>query len=124
MQTLYYIIILLVVVAIAIIVITRLYKRSAHLEEIAKFYRDRHWWEKEEDVYCRVSFRDDPFIDKRITRMAKYEREIRDIVKKFKKDPKLLKQTEKDYFESQNKKLLQRKSCEFLQVDESIRLQT
>jgi len=112
MHTFHYIIISLVVAVFAIIVIFKLYKRSVHLEEMAKFYRDRHWWEKEDGVYCRVSFMDDPFIDKRITRMAKYEREIRDIVKKFKKDPKLLKQTEKDYFESLNKKHLQRKSCE------------
>ena len=101
MHTLRYIIISLVIVTFAIIVITRLYKRSVHLEEMAKFYRKRHWWEKEEGVYCRTSFKDDPFIDKRITRMAKYEREIRDIVKKFQKDPKLLKQTEKEYYKQQ-----------------------
>lgn len=106
MQVLYYIFISIVVVVFAIIVLVRLYRRSLHLEEMAKFYRERHCLEKEEGIYCRVSFKDDPFIDKRITRMAKYEREIRDIVNKFKKDPKLLKQTEKDYYESQYNKFL------------------
>ena len=101
MHTLLYIIISLVVVVFAIITI---YKRSMHLEKMAKFYRDRHGWE-EEGIYCRVSYKDDPFIDKRITRAAKYEREIKDIINKFKKDPELLKQTEKDYYESRNKKL-------------------
>lgn len=103
---LYYIIISLVVVVLVIIVLVRLNRRKSHLEEMAKFYRNRHCLEKEEGIYCRVSFKDDPFIDKRITRMAKYEREIRDMVKKFKKDPELLKQTEKDYYESQYNKLL------------------
>ena len=104
MQTFHYIVISLIVVVFAMIVLVRLYRRSVHLEEMAKFYRDRHWWEKEEGVYCRVSFLDDPFIDKRITRTKKYEREIKDIVKKFKKDPKLLKETERDYYERQQQR--------------------
>lgn len=110
MHTLRYIIISLVVVVFTIIVLVRLYKRNVHLEEMAKFYRDRHCWEKEEGGYCRVNFKDDPFIDKRITRMAKYEREIRDIIKKFKKDPKLLEQTEKDYYEQRHRKAIELES--------------
>lgn len=104
MQTFHYIVISLVVVVFAMIVLVRLYRRSVHLEEMAKFYRDRHWWEKEEGVYCRTSFMDDPFLDKRITRMARYEREIKDIIKKFKKDPKLLKETERVYYEWQQQR--------------------
>lgn len=98
MLTFCYIIILLIVVVLAIMVLLRLHRRTVHLRNMAEFYRDTHWWkEPKQGIYCEISIKDDPLADIGYISGDKIEGEIKEIIKRFKKDPDLLKDTERNY---------------------------
>ena len=72
------------------------------LRTMAEFYRATHWTkEPEEGIYCRVSIKGDPLVDNGYVGGDKINREINSIIKRFKNDPELLKETEKSYYRRQ-----------------------
>ncbi len=100
----HYIIISLLVVALTMIVLVRLYRRRVHLEKMANYYRDRLWWkEPEEESYYRLKIKDDPLEEIGYISGEKIERRIENIIKRLKKDPELLKETERSYYEWQRR---------------------
>lgn len=101
----HYVIISLLVVALTMIVLVRLYKRRVHLEKMANYYRDRLWWKEPEDkIYIKIE--DDPLEEIGYISGEKIERRIENIIKRFKKDPELLKETERSYYEWQRREAI------------------
>lgn len=111
MQTLYYIILSLLVAVIAIIILVRLYRRHAHLEKMAYFYREKNRWkEPQKGVYGSFKIMEDPLIDMGFINGQEINREIASIIKRFKKDPQLLKKTEKAYYEEEHRKAIEKEN--------------
>ena len=103
----HHVIISLLVVALTMIVVVRLYKRHKHLEDMAYFYREKHWGEEpEEESYYRLKIKDDPLEDIGYISGEKIDREINKIINRFKKDPIFLKETEKSYYNWQHRNAL------------------
>jgi len=109
MQTLYYYILSLVVVVPIMIVLVRLYRRRMHLVKMAEFYRDKCWREEPEEEFCyRVPINDTPLRNMGYTSGEQINREIEIIIYKFKKEPKLLEKTERDFYEREQRNILEK----------------